>query len=55
MFSPGDVYVLAESGMSDGLQNLEASQDFDGVRSKWESVASTHIIRKSRGKECEGS
>lgn len=31
MLSSGDVHILAESGVSDGLEDLETSQDFDGV------------------------
>lgn len=32
VFPSGDVHILAESGVSDGLEDLESSQDFDGVR-----------------------
>lgn len=54
MFPSGDVYVLAESGMGDVLQDLEAPQDFNGVRSERKTIAATDIMRKSWRKEGEG-
>lgn len=51
----GNVHILAESGVSDGFENLETSQDFDGVGSQRESIASTDIMWKSWGKEGKGS
>lgn len=32
VFPSGDVHILAESGVSDSLEDLESSQDFDGIR-----------------------
>lgn len=32
VFPSGDVHILAESGVGDGFEDLESSQDFDGVR-----------------------
>lgn len=31
VFPSGDVHILAESGVSDSLEDLETSQDFDRV------------------------
>ena len=31
VFPSGDVHILAESGVSDGFEDLETSQDFDRV------------------------
>lgn len=53
MFPSGDVYILAESGMSDSLQDLETPQDFDRVGGKREAIAPTNIMRESWGKEGE--
>lgn len=54
MFPSGDVHILAESGVSDGLEELETSQDFDGVWGEREAIASTDIMRESWGEEGEG-
>ena len=54
MFPSGDVHILAQSGVSDGLEDLKASQDFDGVGGEGEAIAPTDIVRESRGKEGEG-
>lgn len=54
MLSSGDIHILAESGVSDGLEELKTSKDFDGVWGKWEAIATTDIMRKSWGKEGEG-
>lgn len=54
MLPSGYVHILAESGMSDSLEDLKASQDFDGVGGEREAVAPTHIMRESGGKEGEG-
>lgn len=55
MFPSGNVHILAESGVSDALQDLETSQDFDRVWGEREAVAAADIMRESRGKEGEGS
>lgn len=55
VFPSGNVHVLAESGVSDALQDLETSQDFDRIRGEREAIAATDIMRESRGKEGEGS
>lgn len=47
MLPSGYVHILAESGMSDGLEDLKASQDLDGVGGEREAIAPTHIMRKS--------
>lgn len=47
MFPSGDVHILTESGMSDGLEDLKASQDFDGVGGEREAIAPTDIMRES--------
>lgn len=47
MFPSRDVYILAESGVSDRLEDLETSQDFDGVGGKREAIASADIMRES--------
>lgn len=31
VFPSGDVHILTESGVSNSLEDLETSQDFDGV------------------------
>ena len=31
MFSPGNVHILAESWVSEGLQYLESPKDLDGI------------------------
>lgn len=41
----GDVHILAESGVSDGLQDLETSQDFDRVGGQREAIAPADIMR----------
>lgn len=46
MFSSGDVHVLAESGVSDGFEDLESSQDFNGVGGEREAIAPTDIMRE---------
>lgn len=50
----GDVYILAQSGVSDGLEDLEPSQYFDGVGGQGEAVAPADIMRQSRGEEGKG-
>lgn len=47
MLPSGNVHILAKSGVSDGLENLEASQDFNGVWGEWEAIAPTNIMRES--------
>lgn len=47
MLPSGDVHILAESGVSDGLEELETSQDFDGVWGKREAITATDIMRES--------
>lgn len=47
MFSSGNIHVLAESGVSEGLEELEASQDFDGVWGEREAIAPTDIMWES--------
>lgn len=47
VFPSGDVHILAESGVSDGLEDLETPQNFDGVGGKREAIAPTHIMRES--------
>lgn len=54
MLPSGDVHILAQSGMGDGLEDLEASQNLDGVGSERKSIAATHIMRKRRGEEGGG-
>lgn len=54
MLPSGDVYVLAEPGVGNGLEQLEAAQDLDGVGGEGEAVAPAHIVGESRGKEGEG-
>lgn len=51
MLPSGDVHILAQSGVSDGLEDLEPSQYFDRVGGQREAVASTDIMRQSRGEE----
>lgn len=46
VFPSGHVHVLAESGMSDGFEDLETSQDFDGVGGEREAITTTDIMRK---------
>lgn len=55
MFSSRDVDVLTQPGVSDGFEDLETSQDLDGVGGQGETIAATHIMRKRRGEEGEGS
>lgn len=45
MFASGDVNVLTESGMAHSLEDLESSQDFDGVGGKRETITPTNIMR----------
>lgn len=47
MFPSGDVHILAESGVSDGFEDLETSQDFDRVGGEREAIAPTDIMRES--------
>lgn len=47
VFPSGDVHILAESGVSDGFEDLEASQDFDRVGGEREAIAPTDIMRES--------
>lgn len=54
MLPSGDVHILAQSGMGDGLEDLEASQDLDGVWGERKSIAATHIMRKRRSEEGGG-
>lgn len=49
-----DIHILAQSGVSDSLENLEPSQYFDGVWGQREAVAPADIMRQSRGKEGKG-
>lgn len=55
VFPSGYIDILAESRVSDSLEDLEASQDFDWVGGKREAIAPTDIMRQSWGKEGEGS
>lgn len=50
----GDIDILAQSGVSDSLEDLEPSQYFDGVGGQREAVAPADIMRESRGKEGKG-
>lgn len=50
----GNIHILAQSGVSDSLEDLEPSQYFDGVGRQREAVAPAHIMRQSRGKEGKG-
>lgn len=54
MLSSGDVHILAESGVSDGLEDLETSQDFDGVGGEGKTIAPADVMGESGGKEGEG-
>lgn len=54
MLPSGDVHILAQSGMGDGLEDLKASQDLDGVGGERKTIAATHIVRKRRGEEGGG-
>lgn len=47
MFASGDVNVLTKSGMDYSLEDLEASQDFDGVGGKRETITPTNVMRES--------
>lgn len=47
MFPSGDVHILTQSGMSDGLKDLETPQDFNGVGRQREAIATTNIMRES--------
>lgn len=47
VFPSGDVHILAQSGVSDSLEDLETSKDFDRVGGKWEAIAPTDIMRES--------
>lgn len=47
MFASGDVNILTESGMNDSLEDLESSQDFDGVGGQGETITSTDVMRES--------
>lgn len=51
MLPSGDIHILAQSGVSDSLEDLEPSQYFDGVGGQREAVAPADIMRQSRGKE----
>lgn len=55
MLPSGDVHILAQSGVSDSLEDLEPSQYFDGVGGQREAVAPADIMRQSRGKEGKGA
>lgn len=47
MFSSGNIHILAESGVSDGLEDLESSKDFDRVGGERKAIAATDIMWKS--------
>lgn len=47
MFASGDVNVLTKSGMDYSLEDLEASQDFDGVGGKRQTITPTNVMRES--------
>lgn len=47
MFPSGDVHILAQSGVSDCLEDLETPKDFDRVGGEWEAIAPTDIMRES--------
>lgn len=53
MFASGDVHVLAKSGVDDSLEDLESSQDLDGVGGQGETITPTDVMGESRGKEGE--
>lgn len=54
MLPSGDVHILAQSGMGDGLEDLKASQDLDGVGGERKPIAAAHIMRKRRSEEGGG-
>lgn len=51
MLPSGDIHILAQSGVSDSLEDLEPPQYFDGVGGEREAVAPADIMRQSRGEE----
>lgn len=53
MLPPGDVHVLAETRVCEGLQELEAAQDLDGVGGEGQAVATAHVVGEGRGEEGE--
>ena len=53
MLPPCDVHILTQTWVYEGLQELEAAQDLDGVGGEGQAVAAAHVVGEGRGEEGE--